>query len=824
MHENASPLLLPQLLRTLHVSAGHWNELLDAAGAPRAMWQRFFTLLGDEGMARLDQAVSTAALRVRGNDVSYNAHAGEDAARAWALDVLPLLVDEQEWATIAQGVVQRARLMNALVTDIYSAQALLQCGLLPGALVFDHPGYLRAMKGAMPHARQFVQIMAVDLARAPDGQWTVLAHHTEAPSGLGYTLENRQIIANLFSDAFREMRISSVMPSYSHLAAMLTENARAMLHADPAHDAPRDVPRDVPHIALLSSGTHSQNYFEQAYLARHLGLTLVGGKDLTVRGDKLYLKTLAGLERVHGLLRCVDDVFCDPLELRNDSALGVPGLLQVIRADNVIVTNTPGAGFVQSCALHGFLPAISQVLLGEPLALPTVATREEQAALAYSCAPRYEHGALDARPAVLRVYAFAGQHGAWHVMPGGFTRLASAPRASMAMQSGGSSVDTWVLSSQTTPVFPLQPMPMKPADLAQRRQRPVSSRAAENLFWSGRYSERSENNVRLCRLILGTLGSDEASGLLGALVDLAAHSGLLVAGGATHITTPIMLERELIGHLGGTRARNTGIGQNLASQTAACSEIRDRLSSDHWRSVLAARNDFYDALERYAPEADNDQGQGQGEPYNRIALMSALEKLSLQLAAISGAQGDRMMRDTAWRLLFIGRHIERVSIMAMYLRVVNAHGLLAQHEAFDLLLQLFDSTFTYRSLYPGQFEVPALLDLLVVEPINPRGLYGVYQRLRAKLDEIPRTASHRHRALFLEQMPAVDSLPGLDLLCQRDADGRYPVLAATCEQLRAQVAWASSEISVRYFSHAAESPEMTLQRSEKARNNPGRGV
>lgn len=842
--------------------AGHWDELRDAAGALRAPWRRFFGMLGVDGVAGLEHAAAAIARQIRDNDITYNVYADNGEPRPWALDLLPFIVDENEWAVIERGVAQRARLLEALVADIYGAQTLLARGLLPPALVFGHPGYLRAMKGCVPAGGRYLQIVAVDLARGPGGEWTVMGHRTQAPSGLGYALENRLIVSSLFAEPFRSLGVRRLAPSYSQLIATLAQAARATMTDDE-----RRAGAGSPHIALLSPGPFSETYFEHAFLSRYLGLTLVEGSDLTVRGGKLYLKTLAGLERVHGLLRRLDDSFCDPVELRADSTIGVPGLLEVMRAGNVVVSNAPGAGVVESAALHGFLPGIVEALFGEPLALPSVASwwcgeaavREDafarltdawlvptwaglphpgssdmppglaagpqrladwrerieqtsdaftiQAPLPYSCAPRYEDGTLSHRPCALRVYAIAGASGGWHVLPGAFTRMAGERQMSVSMQSGGSSVDTWVLSSRPGTTFSLLPTPMKPGDFAHRR-RTVSSRAAENLFWAGRYCERAENSVRLARLILGSLDNHDSEDMLATLAELAARFELIPAAEPAARTTRHAFERTLVAGLH-EHSSTVSIGRIIASQARACGEIRARLSNDHWRTILAARNDFRDALHALSlvppSNAALDEETGHGErydSYDRVALMNALETLAMQLSAISGAQGDRMVRDEAWRLLFAGRHIERVIGMTTLLRVVADAGVLATPAGFDLLLQLFDSTLTYRSLYPGRLEVPALIDLVVVDPTNPRGLYGVYERLAKKLDEIAAAAGGAVRRPFGDAMPPVSSLPTLERLCAADAAGRYPTLATLCDELASHVAAASNEISARYFSHA----------------------
>ncbi|HEY3599901.1 MAG TPA: circularly permuted type 2 ATP-grasp protein [Paraburkholderia sp.] len=841
------------LLRALPVREGHWDELRDASGVLREPWRRFFELLGDDGVAGLETRTASVAQQIRDNDISYNVYADKGESRPWALDLLPFLIDESDWALIERGVMQRARLLNALVADVYGPQTLLQRGKLPPALVYGHPGYLRSMKGFTPPGGQYLQVVGVDLARAPGGGWTVMSQRTEVPSGLGYALENRLIVSSLFGDAFRELHVSRLAPSYSQLIGTLAQLARATMGESP------DGPDGVAHIALLTPGPFSETYFEHVFLARYLGVALVEGKDLTVRDDMLYLKTLAGLERVHVVLRRLDDAFCDPVELRADSTIGVPGLLQVMRAGNVIVSNVPGSGFVESPAMHGFLPGIADALLKETLLLPTVPTwwcgeeaaREHafaqltdaflvptwpaatpsadgppgmargtqrlatwrkrigdapdaftiQDPLPYSCTPRYESGTLGNRPSVLRVYAIADVDGGWHVMPGGFTRLAAQRQATVSMQFGGSSTDTWVLSSQPGSTFTLLPSPLQPADLA-RKHRTVSSRSAENLFWAGRYGERAENNVRLLRLILGSLESNDAGAMFPTLVELALQLGLVQPGDMLANQSLQSFERTLVANL----HESTGaasIGQNLASQARANGEIRGRLSNDHWRTILAARNDFRDALLTLTPAVAASAAQAQGKArYNRVTLMDALELLATQLSAISGAQGDRMTRDEAWRLLFAGRHIERLWAMSTILRIVASEGQLATPAGFDLLLQLFDSTLTYRSLYPGRFEVPALLDLLVIEPTNPRGLYGVYERLSTKLDDISIAAgSTRHRP-FNDLLPPADSLPSLERLCSTDANGDYVELIRLCDRITTWVSAAANEISARYFSHA----------------------
>ena len=459
---------------------------IDTASPLSENWTRFFNFLGTDGFQELNQRSGHLQRQIRDNGVTYNVYADADGPqRPWSLDLFPMLVSSQDWAFIEAGIRQRARLLDRVMADIYGPQQLLAKGLLPSALVHGHPGYLRAMQGVPAVGRTYLHIAAFDLAHGPDGRWSVVSQRTQAPSGLGYLLENRLSISRQFPEAFREMNVQPLAACYK----ALVDGLKAMSPAH-GHDA-------GSRVVLLTPGPYNETYFEHAYLARFLGLTLVEGSDLTVRDERLYLKTLHGLEPVHGILKRLDDEFLDPLELRSDSTLGVPGLLQVIRAGKVLVVNTPGSAVLESTALLGFLPALSRHLLGETLAMPSLPTWwcGEQAVLqdtltqlkncvikptypgnnmesvighltprsqldewagrilrrgedytvqAYqplSQTPTWHGERIAPRSAMLRVFAVADGAGSWQVLAGGLARLAGAKENMASMQHGGSSAD-----------------------------------------------------------------------------------------------------------------------------------------------------------------------------------------------------------------------------------------------------------------------------------------------------------------------------------------------------------------------------------------------
>ena len=343
-------------------SPHRYDEMLADEGAVRPHWQKFLGHLDSVAPEDMQERLEFVDRRIQENGVTYNVYADPKGSdRPWALDPLPLIIPHDEWAEVAAAVAQRATLLNAMLADLYGEQKLLSEGLLPPALVYGQHGYLWPCQGIKPPGGVWLHHYAVNLARSPDGRWWVIADRTQAPSGAGYALENRLIVSRVFPEMFRDLHVQHVADFFRDQQDGLA--ALAPLDGD-----------EQPHVVLLTPGPYNETYFEHAYLARYLGYPLVEGQDLTVRGDTVYLKTLRGLKRVHVILRRLDDDYCDPLELRGDSALGIPGLLKAARAGRVVVANALGSGVLASGALLGFLPAICRELLGEELAMPSVAT------------------------------------------------------------------------------------------------------------------------------------------------------------------------------------------------------------------------------------------------------------------------------------------------------------------------------------------------------------------------------------------------------------------------------------------------------------------
>ncbi len=824
-------------------------------------WCDFFEQIDAKSPRDLNQQLASLQRQIRDNGVTYNVYSDEGGPqRPWSLDLFPLLIDPTCWQKIEAGVRQRMRLLESIMADVYGPQTLLHQGLLPPALVHGHPGYLRAMQGVRPVGGTYLHIAAFDLAHGPDGNWWVIGQRTQAPSGLGYLLENRLAISSQFPEAFQSMRVQRLAATYRALMDSLKR-------LSPAGSS--------SHLVLLTPGPYNETYFEHAYLARYLGLTLVEGSDLVVRREHVYLKTLKGLVPVHAILKRVDDEYLDPLEQRPDSTLGVPGLLQAIRAGNVLVANAPGSAFLESPALLGFLPGLSEHLNQEELQLPSLPTwwcgeataMKEALARLPACVvkPTYPgavaQGSFNAvlgrdltpeaisqweqriannpdwhtvqtymplsqmptwpgavapaslageaahmamRSVVLRVFVVSDGAQSWRVLPGGLARVASQSSEIASMQRGGSSADVWALTRGPVDQTTLLQPNFTPAALAQRK-RMVTSRAAENLFWLGRYTERAENAIRLARLTLECLNGEERSSepLLDWLSQMAVSNTLVLPDVPAAGLSRRVFERSLIAGLSSSTGA-TSVGYYLRALKQAGSSVRERLSQEHWRILVRAEEQLFSRCAEPIVSAD----------FSHVEALQILRDSSDHMAAITGAQTDRMTRDDGWRLLSIGRHIERLSFLANALFCGFDTGSVDSDGGFDAMLSLFDSAITFHAQFQQNRDLPALIDLLVLDRDNPRSLNWVAHTLRGRLAKLAGSEPGKLSALSL-RVPD-PSIQGLAPLCETQprednsssrTEGRQDYYF-TLNELMLQCSAASSEvsdaISTTYFTHSAE--------------------
>ncbi len=812
------------------------------AAKPAAHWQQFFTSLGNEGWADLAARAKQVERRVQDDGASYNVYAdGNEGSRPWPLELLPCIVPAQDWAGIERGVQQRARLLAATLADIYGPQQLLREALLPASLIFAHPQYLRPAHGLYGPQQQHLHIVAFDLVRRPDGSFCLLGQRLQAPSGLGYLLQNRLLIAPQFQEQFAQLHVQRLAASFRLLLD-------GLIRASPAGERSRTV--------LLTPGPMNETYFEHVFLARYLGLTLVEGNDLTVRGNCLYLKTLHGLEQVHVLLRRVDDDYLDPLELRPDSQLGVPGLLQALRAGELVMANAPGTGVLESPGLAAFWPGVARRLLGEELLLPASTSwwcgeaavwaserqrleeflvaptfpdggagpqlerqlgaeqRAElvrridadpaaytlQAGVMPSQSPVWVQGRLQPRAAVMRVFALADGAGGWRVLPGALTRVAGASQGGpgrrseqdpwLSMQHGSSSVDTWVIAQGAVDQSSLLPQALTAQDL-ETWPRSITSRAAENLFWLGRYTERAENSARLARLVLESLpeASEPVLALLGQLAQVQYLVGRDVPG---PLKAARVFERALVDGLRADSGSGS-VGHNLRQLRICAQGLRERLSPEHWKLIRELDAHFEQHLSDVL-------SSGPGH-VSSADVLGVLARATTHLAAITGAQTDRMTRDDGWRLLSVGRQIERLDMLSRALALGLEKRVHEADDGFALLLGLFDSLITYRAQFQARRELMPLLHLIVLDTDNPRSLAWVARTMRDRLRKLARQDG-------AWVATAIDTLPRpedwrLAELAQTDDDGSPAGLIERLRHCAASVQALSNEVGRHLFVHVS---------------------
>lgn len=800
------------------------DELREPDGALRAPWQTVSQLLKGQGEDLIQARHEQVSRLIQENGVTYNVY-GDPAGinRPWRLDPLPNLVPEAEWTALAEGIGQRARLLDHMLRDIYGPQQLLTSGLLPPQLIYGHNNFLWPCVGVEPIGGTFLHIYAADVARGPDGRWWVMADRTQTPSGMGYALENRHIMMRANAQLYRQMRVQSLSVAFDALHQSLSQLA-------PSGSEP-------PLIVLLSAGRFNETYFEHVYLARQLGMPLVEGNDLTVRQANVYLKTLTGLRRVHAILRRLDDDYCDPLELRSESMLGVPGLLEAVRAGSVVLANALGTGVLESPGLHGFLPRIAEQLFGEPLRLPSVAswwcgespvmadalkkldnlvikaaypsqrfepvfarqlTGEGRQALrqrirarpaAYVAQERMrlarapvwhpEKKTFLAHASAMRVYAIATAQG-YVVLPGGLTRVSSEPTAEVvSMQRGGISKDTWICFSDLRRAEDAVRRVMGTKDLV--RQDPyLPSRVAENTYWLGRYAERCENFARLMRSFLtryleqGGRGGETTADMDLSLITCQ-HFGLFDR--KTDWDELRVLD-------GICESRNSG---SMVSQLRAliytASQVRGRLSQENWVAISELQH-----------EADHLQPD-----MEMAGALSFLDRLLMSQSALAGFALDNMTQDNAWRFLMIGRRIERVQFLAQVGRQLLTHSGATGRACLGWALEVADSTLTYRNRYLSSAQLLPVLDLLLLDPANPHAIIFQLEALTVTLRQVGDQDDYGLATM-------AETLRSLDLGVLESEIGHesrlrraLKMLAELLGKISTQAGKLSDELTLRYF-------------------------
>jgi len=817
--------------------AGVFDELYSAPGTLRAPWRTFAEALGAFGAEEFSRRREQAVRLVHENGLMYNA-VGEpgQGARPWDLDVFPLLISADEWRRISTALVQRAKLLNRVIGDLYGPQRLLSEGLLPPEILFEHPGFHRELHGQRPPRDQFLHFYAADLARSPDGRWWVLADRTDAPLGAGYALENRIVVSRMLPSIIRRCRVERMAPFFIALRETLRELA------------PKQASN--PRIVLLSQGPQSPHYFEDAYLARYLGYTLVESGDLAVRDGYVVLKTLGGLLPVDVIFRRLNDAQADPLELRGDPAVGVPGLLEVVRAGHVAVANALGSSLVEPSVFMAYLPALCRALLNEELYLPSIGTwwggddagrayitehhknlvlsaafsrgrtREAEANLpaaraipasgalptdqwdrlvgreriARSCVPVATDRGLEAAHLALRVYLVASGN-SYVALPGGLVRVSrDAAQLDRSVLGGDGSKDAWVLSEGPVREVTLLTPAGQTIEL-RRSGSELPSRVADDLFWLGRQIERADGSARLLRTVLGRLTSEhEVTTLpeLNPLLRCLAALGQLEPGFVIEEIRQQLpaIERALPAAVfDGTQAAS--LASIVAYLHRLGSLVRDRISVDSWRIIHRIHEEF-NLLSSRATVSLSD-------------MLMLANRMVIDLAAFGGLVDESMTRTQGWRFLDIGRRLERalhtVALTQNMLVDIGAHDA----PVLEAFLEVADSVMTYRSRYLATLQPAPVLDLVLTDETNPRSVAFQLVTLADHVENLPRDRAQPLRGpeqrIVLSLLAAV-RMAEVDTLRRLPRHGERTKLDRLLGRLADQLPRLSDLIAHKYLVHA----------------------
>lgn len=812
--------------------AGHYDEMVGPDGVVRPHWEKLAGTLAAFGRHELGRRAQEARRIIRDNGMTFHVHKGRNIQeRPWPLDLVPCVIDGDEWNVLERAVVQRARLLDAVLADIYGPQVLIRERTLPADWLHAHPAFLRACHGLPPSGGRWLNVYAADLVRSPDGRWWVLGDRTEAPAGIGFALENRIVVNSVLSDGLLDSKIRRLAATFE--ARKLTLAASA-----PGH-------RENPRIVMMTPGPASDNYFEHAFLARYQGYTLVEGTDLTVRNDRVFIKTLSGLQPVDLVLRSHQSEACDPLEFSSATTGGVPGLVEAVRRGSVGVVNALGSGVADSPVLMAFLPALCRQLLGDDLLLPSVATwwcgddaarrhvldhldelvvkpayprerrertfgrrlpqhhRERlagrisrhphryvaQEQVALSTTPVRTASGLAPRFFVMRVFAVARDDG-YEVLPGGLGRVsASTESLDVTLLGGGSSKDVWVVGGAVEPYRSLMPQTMSPIDVS-RATFDLPSRVADNLYWLGRYAERVEAAVRLLRAALPLLSEESSrrstAALTGALSVLQELE--YVAPTTPPADSPERALEAAVAQMLSESKQRGSIGWQVDHLRGTGWLLRDRLSADSWRIISRLESDL----------------KGSGRRRSGSSIRRLLDQMTLTLNSFAGAVSEGMTRGHGWRLLDVGRRLERALQVIQLLR----HGLTTvvddERARIELLLEATGTVITYRSRYLTSLQANLVVDLLLLDDANPRGIAFQLDQLKRHVRALPEPPTPGRRSpesRFVTDAIAAVRLVDLDELCRVEGGAR-PRLVALLDRLQDALGGLSDALTRDYLTHA----------------------
>jgi uncharacterized circularly permuted ATP-grasp superfamily protein/uncharacterized alpha-E superfamily protein len=745
---------------TLDTAPPRYDEVIGTDGSLRPAWRSIaasaLEITGPQ-LRRVQRDIG----RFLGDDGVTYRRPGEPGSR-WRLDPLPLVLSPRDWSPLEVGLTQRAELLNALLADLHGPRSVLARGVLPPALVYAHQGFLRV--AARPGTRDDRPLLltGTDVARTPQGDWAVVADRTQAPSGLGYAMENRHVISRVLPQLYRDAGLHQIGPFVQAVRSTL-------MQAAPGHV-------DDPRVVVLTPGSSSETAFDQAHLASSLGFPLVQGSDLVVRSGAVWMRVFGRLERVDVVLRRVDAPWCDPLELRGDSQLGVPGLLEAVRRGSVRIVNGLGSGVLENPGLLPFMSALCEHLLDEPLRLPSVPTywlgdgdalasvrhRLDELAVrsidrsvdlddlagdallarveaephrfvaqelpTWSQAPGLAGGAVRPQPVALR--AFTLRYGSsYRPMLGGLASVLDGSRSV-------SSKDVWVLKEAVDQ--PDQGLAEVMPVTSSSRTTPLVPRVLEDLFWFGRYAERAEDTLRLV-LVAHALAEDFRArpySAGGVALRVLREALLRLVPGPFEASVPESVDDDLRSVLLDAD-RPASVAHSFAALRSAAEGVRDQLSVDVFRA--------FGATERAAALLSTHD--------HSLQVTESAERMLTGLLALHGATAS-MVHDEGWETLEAGRSLERcLQVVALLRRAVTVRrGIDVDRHLHQGVLTATESAVTHRRRYRGFVRVTTLAELLLADRGNPRSLRFNLEALRAHVAALPASSGSTRPERLLDDL------------------------------------------------------------------------
>lgn len=841
-------------------ASNSYNELYTEQGKVRADWVSFFSSLQGLGRPEIQNRTNDIVRLLKENGVAYNIYNDQSGeTRPWELDPIPQLMPASEWAVINKGLVQRATVFNLLLKDIYGPQTLIKEGIIPQELIYMHPGFLRSCMNINLPAQQYLVLYAADMGRGADGRLWIISDRTQAPSGYGYALENRFAMSSVLPELFSNLQIRRLSPFFDSLQQALNSIAP---HKN-----------DTPRIVILTPGPENETYFEHSYLSGYLGITLVQGNDLMVKDDFVWLKTIEGLEKVDVILRRIDDVYCDPLELKSDSLLGVPGLLQVVRKGNVAIANPLGSSIIENAGLVPFLHLAARHLLSEDLIIPSIATwwcgqpkemqyvidnlsnlvirrifrktagtrsaidgaslsaekateliREIKAnphlyagqeKVNFSSTPSWVDGKIESGHSLIRSFLVKKEE-RFIAMPGGLTRTSNAKNSFIiSNQTGGISKDTWVVSSGEDHVQPIKFQLQTSGSYNLLQKDSLPSHTAENLFWAGRYTERLINNLRLLRTVMQFVIQNQQPQLPATGI-----TKKLLLEALTHCTysypgflagDSIEQYEDLINHPWEEFSKK--LYDENKNGGLSQNLLLFRKSVYNVRSFLST--DTWRVVEQMGETWQKAKSRSQHDP---LLMINDIDNLNTSMFAFLGMNRESARREQEWTILDLGRKFEQSLFIIRLLQQVLDKKQEAQteYELLEAVLTATQSMVTYRYTFRDHLQLPLVLELLMLDMNYPKSLAYLIDKIRQHVSALPKqgktqTLSEPER-LMLEAHTLLHLSNGL-ALCKCENDGQeYLNLKKLLTRLNELLLETNTVISKTYFKHTLSLQQLFVTR------------